>query len=127
MMRAARWGLAPGGISVLTVQGRSSGIARSVPVTPLSLGGSLYLVAPYGPVGWVRNLRAAGGGTLERRQPHRIRAVEVDGGEAAPVLRAYLAQVPIVREQFPIGPDAPVSAFEAIAGDYPVFRITRAP
>jgi deazaflavin-dependent oxidoreductase (nitroreductase family) len=98
MAALGRRGLAPGGVASLTVAGRATGEPRTVPVTPILVGGRRYLVAPYGPVGWVHNLRAAGEATLHRgSRVERVRAEELDTRAAAPVLKAYVRQVPIVR------------------------------
>lgn len=125
MVALARRGIARGGISTLTVVGRTSGEPRVVPITPITVNAQRYLVAPYGPVAWVQNLRSAGGeGTLRfGKRLERISAVEVDAATAAPVLKMYLQQIPIVRSQFSVGPDDPESAFEAIADRHPVFEL----
>ena len=47
---------------ILTTTGRRTGTPRAVPVSPIELDGVEYLVAPYGPVAWVLNLRARTGG-----------------------------------------------------------------
>lgn len=125
MAAAARRGWAPGGVTALTVVGRRSGEPRTVPVTPLQHNGRLYLVAPYGVVDWVHNLRAAGEATLERGRSHRVRATEVSAAEAAPVLRSYVQQIPIVRPHVAADPDDELAVFEAIAADHPVFSVTR--
>lgn len=125
MAALGRRGLAPGGVASLTVAGRSTGAARTVPVTPIVWDGRRYLVAPYGPVGWVHNLRAAGEGLLQRGpRAERVRAVELDPRAAAPVLRAYVRRVPIVRPHVAAGPDDDLGAFEAIAPRHPVFALT---
>jgi len=128
MAALGRRGLAPAGISSLTVAGRASGEPRTVPVTPITVDGREYLVAPYGPVGWVQNLRAAGGdATLERgSRRDRIRAIEVtQPAAAAPILKQYVQQIPIVRPHVAAAPDADVAAFAAIAAEHPVFEIRR--
>ena len=61
-----RLGLAPRTTMLLTVPGRRSGTPRSTPVTLVEEDGQRWLVAPYGPVGWVRNARAAGQVELSR-------------------------------------------------------------
>ncbi|WP_345751294.1 nitroreductase family deazaflavin-dependent oxidoreductase [Microbacterium rhizophilus] len=126
MAALARRGIAPGGITSLTVAGRRSGEPRTVPVTPVVVGGRRYLVAPYGPVGWVRNLRVVGEATLQRgADAERIRAEELGPEAAAPVLKHYVQQIPIVRSRFPTAPpDADLAAFAAVAHDHPVFAIT---
>ncbi|WP_211250967.1 nitroreductase/quinone reductase family protein [Phycicoccus jejuensis] len=45
---------------VLTTVGRRTGRERRNPVTVADVGGRRWLVAPYGPVPWVLNTRAAG-------------------------------------------------------------------
>ena len=97
-----------------------------MPVTPVVVDGRRYLVAPYGPVDWVLNLRAAGEGVLQRgSRAERFRAEELGPDAAAPVLKHYVQQVPIVRSQFPTAPpDADLAAFAAVARDHPVFAIT---
>ena len=50
-----RLGLAPRTTMLLTVPGRRSGTLRSTPVTLVEEDGQRWLVAPYGPVGWVHN------------------------------------------------------------------------
>jgi deazaflavin-dependent oxidoreductase (nitroreductase family) len=125
MAALGRRGIAPGGISSLTVAGRRSGAPRTVPVTPVVVAGRRYLVAPYGPVEWVQNLRAAGEATLQRgTRTEHILAEEVGPEAAAPVLKHYLQQIPIVRPHFTVTPDADLPAFAAIARDHPVFAIT---
>ncbi|WP_123697132.1 nitroreductase family deazaflavin-dependent oxidoreductase [Agrococcus jenensis] len=121
----ARAGFGPGGAVALTVAGRSSGEPRTTPVTPLALDGRVHLVAPYGVVDWVRNLRAAGVATIERGTTHEVRAIELAADDAAPVLRAYVRRTPIVRPYVAAGPDDDLAAFAAIAARHPVFVIER--
>ena len=77
-----------GSISLLTVRGRKSG----KPITPISnfvQDQKRYLIAPYGVVNWVRNLRAAAGvATLTRgRRTEQIQAIELEPESAAPIFR----------------------------------------
>jgi len=125
MAALGRRGLAPSGISSLTVTGRRSGEPRTVPVTPITVAGRRYLVAPYGATGWVVNLRAAGEATLERgARRERIRVEEITSPvAAAPVLKQYVQRIPIVRPHVAAAPDADLAAFEAIAPQHPVFAI----
>ncbi len=119
-----RLGLAPGTTYLLTVPGRRSGKPRSTPVTLVEEGKQRWLVAPYGEVGWVRNARAAGEVRLERGRRSEVARVEELGAEAAaPVLKAYVARVPITRPYFDAAPDAPLAAFAAEAPRHPVFRV----
>ncbi|NUR98368.1 MAG: hypothetical protein HOV67_24320 [Kribbellaceae bacterium] len=52
---------------------------------------------------------------------------EIDPGARAPVLRHYLDLAPGARAHFPVGRDAPLTDFERIASQYPVFRISHDP
>ena len=55
-----------------------------------------YLVAPYGVVNWVRNLRAAGGEATitRRRRTEKIHAVELSPEVAAPIFRESVRSGP---------------------------------
>jgi deazaflavin-dependent oxidoreductase (nitroreductase family) len=125
LMRALlRIGIAPPGLYLLTVRGRTTGMPHSTPVTLLENADGRWLVAPYGAVGWVRNVRAAGQVTLSRgRHVDELRADEVGEQEAAPVLQAYLRKVRVVRPYFDAAPDGPLEAFTAEASRHPVFRL----
>ena len=64
----------------LTTKGRNSGERRHTMVTPVTIDETDYLVAPYGTVNWVLNLRASDRATLVRgRATSRVKAVEVHG------------------------------------------------
>ena len=52
---------------------------------------------------------------------------EVGPGERAPILRRYLEVASGARAHFPVERGAPLSEFEAIAPQYPVFRVRSAP
>jgi deazaflavin-dependent oxidoreductase (nitroreductase family) len=119
-----RLGLAPRTTMLLTVPGRRSGTPRSTPVTLVERDGQRWLVAPYGPVGWVRNARAAGQVVLSRgRRSETVRIKELAPEAAAPILKTYLERVPITRSYFDAAPDAPIAAFVAEAARHPVFQI----
>jgi deazaflavin-dependent oxidoreductase (nitroreductase family) len=125
MMRMLlRLGLAPRTTMLLTVPGRRSGRPRSTPVTLVEKDGQRWLVAPYGPVGWVHNARAAGHVQLSRgRRSETVRVKELAPEAAAPILKAYLERVPITRPFFDVAPDAPLAAFAAEAPAHPVFQV----
>ena|ERR1700682_4178603 len=114
-----------GTTSLLTVRGRKSGQPHTVPVTLVEQDGHRFLVAPYGVVQWVRNIRAAGTATLTRgRRSEVISVTELPAQEAAPVLKQYLLQVRVVRPYFDVAKDASLEAFELEAPRHPVFQIT---
>lgn len=109
----------------LTVTGRRTGELQTVPVTPVDLDESRYLVAPYGAVAWVHNIRAAGEATLSRGgSTDRISVTEVDADEAGPVLAVYFdALQRIVGAYFDVPKEPTVEDFVAVAESHPVFRV----
>jgi deazaflavin-dependent oxidoreductase (nitroreductase family) len=123
-----RLGLGPPRTYLLTVAGRKTGRPLSTPVTLVEMGGHRWLVAPYGEVGWVRNLRAAGRATLARgRRAEAVTVRPLDAAESAPVLRRYITDVPITRPYFDVRPDSPLEAFVAEAPRHPVFLLGSRP
>ena len=81
MSALVRAGLVPSSF-LLTTQGRRTGRPRTNPVVPLEHDGRLWLVAPYGPVSWVHNARAAGQVTLTRRRDRRDYTIATREGGA---------------------------------------------
>jgi deazaflavin-dependent oxidoreductase (nitroreductase family) len=125
---AARRGWGPREVRLLTVAGRRSGRPYTTPVHMVEAEGGRFVVAPYGPVGWVRNLRATGRATLARgSHAETVGAVEVGPEEAAPVLRRYLADVAVTRPYFDVTADSPLEDIAAEAGRHPVFRLVPPP
>lgn len=107
--------------TVLTVRGRRSGKLISVPLgAPLEFEGARYLVSGRGETHWVRNLRAAGCGTLRtKRGSEDLQFVEIDGPERDRVVAAYRTKLGrSVDRYFARIPDA---------ADHPVFRIQPQP
>ena len=103
----------------------------------VAFGGQRYLVALAGESEWVRNVRAAHGHVVLRHDAQRYAAhlTEVPVTERAEVIRAYIHRPsprgrPMVRtgearHYFGIEPDATPSEIEAVAPNYPVFRVDR--
>jgi deazaflavin-dependent oxidoreductase (nitroreductase family) len=116
-----RRGLKVGSQYLLTVPGRRTGAPRSTPISLVTLHGERYIVSAFSDADWVKNVRAAGEGSLRRgKQAEAIRLVELPAPERDPVLRAFLQQVPGgVRFFESPEPDAVVAS----AGRYPVFRV----
>ena len=110
---------------LLTVPGRKSGLPRTVPVAIVELDGQRYLQSLYGQVEWVRNLRAAGAGTIRRgRRTEAVQVTELTAAEAAPVIKAVVSMAPgMLRRFYAVAPDAPLDAFERAAADHPTFRL----
>ncbi|MGO9560974.1 MAG: nitroreductase/quinone reductase family protein [Acidimicrobiales bacterium] len=119
-------GVGPRGLVQLEVVGRKTGRPVSFPVVVADYQAERYLVSMLGEdTSWVRNVRAASGRAVlrhGRREPVQLQEVGPD--ERAPILRRYLECAPGGRPHFPVDRQAPIEEFEAIAGQFPVFRIT---
>ena len=109
---------------LLTTRGRRTGRPLTHPVTVVEQDGRRWLVAPYGPVSWVRNARAAGRVRLGRRGERRDYAVrEVPPRDAGPVLKRYVGIATATRPYFQASKDSPVEDFVAEADRHPVFEL----
>jgi deazaflavin-dependent oxidoreductase (nitroreductase family) len=122
-------GLTPPILLTLQVAGRKSGVPRTSVLVPAEVDGRRYLVSMLGDGSeWVRNVRAAGGKAFVKRGAlHAVLLTEVPPEERAPILKEYCRVATSGRHHFPVPFDAPVSAFESIAAEYPVFRIDAPP
>jgi len=125
IMALVKLGLSLRGAHVLAVRRRRTGQVQEVPVNPVAVDGTRYLVAPRGHTQWVRNLRAAGVAELRvGRQRETIRVSELEDAAKPLVLRAYLRRWQRETGRF-FGVDA--NASDAVlrqqAPDHPVFRI----
>ncbi len=91
-----RLGIQVWSFSLLTVRGRKSGKPIVTPIAIFVQDGKRYLIATYGVVNWVRNLRAAGGeATLtQRRRSEKIHAIELSPVAAAPIFREAVRSGP---------------------------------
>ena len=90
--RFLRMGAPMGPNVLLTVRGRKSGEPRSAGVALTVIGGRRFIVGAYGEVHWVRNLRAAGEGTIRvRGRDEAVHAVELTGADALAFFRDTLA------------------------------------
>ena len=91
-----RLGINVWSFSLLTVRGRKSGKPIETPLVIFVQEGKRYLVAPYGVVNWVRNLRAAGGEATitHSRRTEKIHAIELPPEEAAPIFREAVRSGP---------------------------------
>jgi hypothetical protein len=109
----------------LQVKDRHNGRLRSTVLVPAQYEGERYLVSMLGDGSeWVQNVRAAcGEAFIKRGWTHEITLTEVPPKHRAPILKAWSQIATSGRKHLPVPYDAPVSAFEAIAADYPVFRI----
>jgi len=126
--RLAAAGVGPRWLVTMEVTGRRSGKTISFPAVIADYDNGRYLVSMLGEdTSWVRNVRASGGHAVLRhgdREPVLLREVDVE--RRAPILRCYLQRAPGARAHIPVDYRAPVEAFEPIAAQYPVFRVTAA-
>jgi hypothetical protein len=122
---AAGLGLTPGVLVTLQVESRVDGRLYSTVLVAAPYQGQRYLVSMLGNDSeWVLNVRAAGGQAfLKRGRARAVRLIEIPPAERAPILKAWCQVATSGRKHLPVAHDAAVSAFEAIAADYPVFRI----
>jgi hypothetical protein len=122
-------GLATDRLVTLEVTGQRTGRTVSLPLVMAVLDGERYLVSMLGPgAAWVRNVKAAGGrAVLRHGRREAVLLEEVAIARRAPILRAYLQRAPGARPHIRVDPGAPLAAFEAIAAQFPVFRVRRRP
>ncbi len=122
-----RLGLPVGPSVLLSVRGRKSGKIYTIPVALVENSGTSFLVAAFGEVNWVRNLRAAGKAHLtRRRRTEAIGVVELEAREAAPILKQFLREsqrVSFIRPYFRVTTQSSLADFEREALHHPVFRI----
>ncbi len=118
-------GIAPNYLVTLEVRGRRSGRRISLPLVMAVVEGERFLVSMLGAdVDWVRNVKAAGGNaTLRHGHREEVRLEEVPANRRVPALKAYLKRAPGARPHLPVHKDAPLSEFEQVASQFPVFRV----
>jgi hypothetical protein len=122
-------GVVPRRWVTLEVRGRTSGRLVRFPLGYADLDGNRYLVSMLGQdCNWVKNVRAAKGSvTLRHGRAERCWLIDVPVAQRAPVIKQYLHQVSGARPHIPVDRHADLRAFESIAADYPVFRVSHTP
>ena len=126
IFRGIAWiGIPPSFIVVLEVRGRRSGRPRSTVLVLADYAGERYLVSVIGEQSdWVRNVRVADGDAVIRHgKRRRMRLEEVPSPDRAPILKAYLKWALGARSVWGLGQGAPLSDFEKLAPDHPVFKL----
>ena len=127
--RALAWvsglGLTPEMLVTLQTRGRSDDRLTSTVLVGARHEGRRYLVSMLGDASeWVQNVRAANGKALIKRgRSHAVTLAEIPPEARGPILKAWSQVATSGRRHLPVPHDAPLSAFESIAADYPVFRI----
>jgi deazaflavin-dependent oxidoreductase (nitroreductase family) len=125
-----RIGLPAGPTQLLTVAGRTTGLARTTPVAPVTIDGVLYIVQAYPGSDWVKNVRVAGSGVLTRGRHRRsVVLTEIPRQQRGPILREFPRQNPRGSRAFlrnGLVRVASPDSFEAAAPLCPLFRATPA-
>ena len=120
-------GLPVGPMHLLPVKGRKSGREYTNPVAPVKVDGVMYILQAFPQSDWVKNVRAAGQGTLVRgRSARRVKLIEVPPQERGPIARVFPEQVPMGAGIFVkngVVPDKSPESFEKAAPGIPVFRV----
>jgi len=112
-----------GRLTTLTTLGRRSGELREVPVSPITLDGVEYLVAPYGSVGWVVNVRANPEVIIRSGKDIRHLRLDEVTAQAAQVVEAYYRRESFPRKYMDVPGEATVDDFAGVSHRFPVFRI----
>jgi deazaflavin-dependent oxidoreductase (nitroreductase family) len=122
-------GVWPARLVTLEVPGRRTGRPISLPLVVADVDAERYLVSMLGEdVDWVRNVRAAGGrAVLRHGRREAVLLEEVAPGARARIIRRYLECAPGARPHMPVDRGAPLDAFDAVAAQIPVFRVTPRP
>jgi deazaflavin-dependent oxidoreductase (nitroreductase family) len=118
-------GIIPNLLVTLEVIGRKSGKPITFPLAVTTVNGERYLVSMLGEnTNWVQNVRAAGGKAVIHSGGHEVIQLEdVPVEQRAPILKAYLQRAIGARPHIPVSKDAPITEFEKIAADYPIFKV----
>ena len=119
-------GVAPNYLVTLEVRGRTSGRVIKLPLVMAVVDGERYLVSMLGwKAGWVLNVTAAGGDVcLLHGRREQVHLEEVPPNQRAPILKAYLRRAPGARPHIPVDKNAPLTEFERVAPEFPVYRVT---
>ncbi len=139
MRSLIRAGVRIGTFAVLTVPGRRTGRPVNVPLVVFPHGENRYLVASYGVVNWVRNLRAADGRAELRRGsttekitasnclPSKLgRSCVSACRPARPAFRASIVRIFrrfFVLPYLDVDMNSPDDDFVRSARNHPVFRV----
>jgi deazaflavin-dependent oxidoreductase (nitroreductase family) len=111
-------------MQLLTTRRRTTGSPHTIPVVPIEKDGKRWLVAPYGTVSWVHDIRADCGVSLRYgRATRRYTARPASSTEAGPILKRYAAVATKTRAHFRATADSPVEDFVAEADQHPVFEL----
>jgi len=133
--RLLRIGMPMGPNALVTIRGRRSGQPRTFPAAVMEAAGRHYLIATFGEVNWVRNLRVAREAIVRRgRHAQTYLATELPPDEAALALRAALAPMmrsrftaPMLKRWYELDASATAVDYERAALAHPVFALVPMP
>ena len=126
-----RLGFPFGPNTLLTVRGRKSGKQRTTPVGLFENEGHKYVLATFGNVNWVKNLRKGGEAQIGKgRHRESVSAVELTPQEAAPVFKKVLthylesrAMRSFLKMGYDLAPGASDEDFQREALRHPAFEL----
>jgi deazaflavin-dependent oxidoreductase (nitroreductase family) len=111
---------------MLTVNGRKSGLPRTVVLAIMERNGKRYVGSPYGIVDWVRNLRASEEAILTRgRRAETVNAIELPKDEAALVLQEETRGGNPFSRLYGVTADSSLEEFKRAVITHPLFVLER--
>lgn len=120
-------GLPVGPLRLLTHRGRKSGVLYKTPVALVHRDGMTWLVAAFGEVNWVKNIRAEGQAQIgSGKRMKTVKFEELEASEAAPILKEFLKSygfIPFIPPYFDVTPESSIAEFERESIYHPVFRV----
>ena len=124
MKNLGSFGFLPDRFQILIVPGRKSGRITEIHLCVVETPEKKWLVAPYGPVNWVKNVRAAKQIKIRKRCSVReYIPTEITAKESAPVIKKYLEIEKHPKDYVQVNEHSPLSDIEAEAHRYPVFAL----
>lgn len=107
----------------------TTGRTHSHVLAPVNYAGERYLVSMLGDrSNWVQDIKAHPLAVLNTpRGATPVRLIDVPVPDRPAVIKAWCQVATSGRRHLPVQPDAPEQAFQAIAADYPVFRVDPEP
>jgi deazaflavin-dependent oxidoreductase (nitroreductase family) len=108
---------------LLTTTGRKSGEPRQVPISPITVDGAEYIVAPYGEVAWVHNVRSRPNVSVRKGKESRAAVLVEVTGQAPEVLKSYWGREGFVHQYMDVPESPTVDDFAASGESFPVFRV----
>lgn len=119
------FGILPSMLLTLQTIDKSSGCVNSTILVAATHDSKKYIVSMLGEGSeWVKNVRASGGAAhVKRGKLSPVILTEIAPKDRAPILKAWAQVATSGRQHLPVSFNASLSEFDAIAEDYPVFRV----